>query len=176
VLRYEKRTKQYGAKIVAGGKITVQEETIDDAAIAAKQLRSIPGINPKRVFVLGHSLGGLVAPRIAKADPELAGLVIMAGSTRPLEDVVLEQTRYILSLDKSVPESQVSSKLAEMETQVGRIKKLTDAEAGDTNSVLGAPPVYCRCIGWTCAATIPWRQPRPSSSRCSSSKVDGITK
>ena len=142
VLRYEKRTKEHGAKIAADVKITVQEETIDDAVIAANQLRSIPGIDPKRVFVLGHSLGGLVAPRIGKADPELAGLIIMAGSTRPLEDLMIEQTRYILSLNKELPQSVADSKLAEMEGEVAKIKKLTNADSASTNSILGAPPVY----------------------------------
>ncbi len=64
VLRYEKRTKQYAAKLAAAGirDFTVKEETIDDALAAAAQLRTAENVDPKRVFVLGHSLGGLVAP------------------------------------------------------------------------------------------------------------------
>ena len=104
VLRYEKRTKVHAAQIAAAGlsQFTVKEETIDDALSAAAQLRQTDGINPKRIFILGHSLGGTVAPRIGQADPNLAGLIILAGATRPLEDLMVEQTRYILSRRKAI--------------------------------------------------------------------------
>ena len=52
-------------------------------------LRGWPEIDPQRVFALGHSLGGFLAPRIGAADPEIRGLVILAGSARPFEDVIL---------------------------------------------------------------------------------------
>ena len=62
-------------------------------------LRQTPGIDPKRIFVLGHSLGAMVAPRIGQQDPSLAGLIVMAGPTRPFEDVVLDQYTYLYSLN-----------------------------------------------------------------------------
>jgi dipeptidyl aminopeptidase/acylaminoacyl peptidase len=75
VLRYEKRTKQYPAECVAMmAQFTVKEETIDDVVAAVALLGKTPGVDPRRIFVLGHSLGGMVAPRIAKAAPGIAGL------------------------------------------------------------------------------------------------------
>ena len=65
VLRYEKRTRQYAAKMAADRNLTVREETIDDAVLAAALLRTHARIDPARVFVVGHSLGGTLAPRIA---------------------------------------------------------------------------------------------------------------
>ncbi|MGD1084968.1 MAG: DUF3887 domain-containing protein, partial [Verrucomicrobiota bacterium] len=53
VLRYEKRTRQYADKLNFAH-ITVQEETIDDALGATAQLRATDGLDPKRIFVLGH--------------------------------------------------------------------------------------------------------------------------
>jgi dienelactone hydrolase len=141
VLRYEKRTKEHGQKFLAAGGITVKEETIDDAVLAVAELRTTDRIDPKRVFVLGHSLGGMIAPRIGQADPVPTGLIIMAGATRPLEDLILEQTRYILSLDnEKSPEAE--KKLAEMEADVQKVKKLTAADSSSTNLVLGAPAKY----------------------------------
>jgi hypothetical protein len=58
-------------------------------------LRETQGVDPQRIFVLGHSLGALLAPRIGAGDPKLAGLVIMAGPTRPLADVGLAQLDYV---------------------------------------------------------------------------------
>src|SRR5215831_9873048 len=91
VLRYEKRTRAHAAQLATVETFTVREETTDDAIRAAALLRAHDRIDPKRIFVLGHSLGGTVAPRIAAEDRALAGIVIMAGSTRPLADVARDQ-------------------------------------------------------------------------------------
>lgn len=143
VLRYEKRTKEYADKLVADGlgHFTVREETIDDALSAAAQLRAVDGLDPKRIFVLGLSLGATVAPRIGQADPNLAGLIIMAGATRPLEDLVIEQTDYLLSLGGNRSE-QSSATLNELRAGAAKVKKLTAADASSTALVMGAPPAY----------------------------------
>jgi dienelactone hydrolase len=98
VLRYEKRTRQYAGKMAGNADFTVREETTDDAIHAAALLRAHNRIDPKRVFVLGHSLGGTLAPRIAAEDRSLAGLIILAGATRPFDDVAREQLTYLASL------------------------------------------------------------------------------
>jgi fermentation-respiration switch protein FrsA (DUF1100 family) len=121
--------------------LTIQEETIDDALSAAALLRATEGIDPKRIFVLGHSLGGLAAPRIGKADPKLAGLIILAGATRPLEDLIIEQTRYLLSLQEPISEAG-KAKLAEMEEVVAKIKKLGPADASSPALYVGGPAAY----------------------------------
>jgi hypothetical protein len=98
VLRYVKRTRQYPQQCMAEANFTMTEETVDDAVRAADLVRKQPGIDPARVFVLGHSQGGYMAPRIMKRDPKLAGFIVLAGNVRPLEDLIVEQTEYILSL------------------------------------------------------------------------------
>src|SRR5947209_10282757 len=95
VLRYEKRTKQYGARMAGLAKMTVAEEVVDDAVAGAALLRTEPEVDPKRVYVLGHSLGGYEAPRIAEEDGKLAGLVILAGNVRPIEDLAVDQAEYL---------------------------------------------------------------------------------
>jgi acetamidase/formamidase len=44
--------------------MTVRDETIDDVLAAAVLLRRTKGVDPKRAFILGHSLGGLTRPFI----------------------------------------------------------------------------------------------------------------
>lgn len=93
VLRYDKRTR------IDGANVKTQKEEVDDAAHAAIALLAArPEVDPKRVALLGHSQGGNLAPRIAKADPQIKRLVIFAGSTRPLEDAVIAQTKYMMTL------------------------------------------------------------------------------
>ena len=97
VLRYVKRTKQYPTLEAAP---TMTAESVDDAVRAAELLRHEDGIDPKRILVLGHSQGGYVLPRIMQRDAKLAGVIVMAGNVRPLEELIVEQTSdpYVLSL------------------------------------------------------------------------------
>ncbi len=95
VLRYVKRTRQYGADSKSDAPFTVKDETTDDAIAAVALLAKMPEVNSKQIYVLGHSLGGMLAPRIAAADPQVAGIVILAGTARPLGKVVVEQVKYI---------------------------------------------------------------------------------
>ncbi len=81
---------------------TVKEEVVDDVVAAVKQMRETAGVRPDRVFVLGHSLGGMLAPRIAAAEPSIAGLILMAAAIKPLEQAIVEQTRYLVMLDGKV--------------------------------------------------------------------------
>jgi len=99
VLRYDKRTRVYGARMAGDTSMTVREETTDDALRAVSLLRHHDRIDPRRIVVLGHSLGGNLAPRIAAEDSSLAGIVIMAGSTRPLLESAREQLAYLSSLN-----------------------------------------------------------------------------
>ncbi len=93
-LRYDKRTKIYAAKM-SEMDYTVQQETVEDAVRAAALLRRQPEIDPNRIFIIGHSLGGYLAPRIADRDGRLAGLVFLAANARPVEIMALEQNEYI---------------------------------------------------------------------------------
>src|SRR5208337_3453654 len=98
VLRYMKRTSQYGADSKSHSPFTVKDEVTDDAIAAVALLAKMPEINKKQIYVLGHSLGGMLAPRIAAEDPQVAGIIILAGTARPIEKVVVEQVKYIASL------------------------------------------------------------------------------
>jgi hypothetical protein len=83
----------------------------------------------------------MVAPRIGQADPALAGLIILAGATRPLEDLMIEQTRYLLSLDGKVS-AQAQGKLDELLAETAKVKRLSATDAASSTLLLGAPPQY----------------------------------
>ncbi len=113
VLRYEKRTRQYPQQCAADAAFTVNEETVEDAARAAALLRKQAKIDPARVYVLGHSLGGYLAPRIMKQDPKIAGFIVMAGNVRPLDELIIDQTEYIASLKGNLT-AEDQARLAEI--------------------------------------------------------------
>jgi dienelactone hydrolase len=141
VLRYDKRTRVHAAKLAAVTGFTVKEEAIDDAVLAAALLRQTPKVDRARVFVLGHSLGGTLAPRIARADPQLAGLIILAGAVRQLEDAVLAQTRYLTNADGTVTPAE-QRQIADAEALGVRVRALTAADAADRTPIFGAPASY----------------------------------
>ena len=93
VLRYDKRTKIYGAKM--GSSTSIDDEVILDAVAAVRQLAARPEVDPKRVFVIGHSLGALLAPEIGVRAGNVAGVVALAPPGRPPWDIVLAQMRYL---------------------------------------------------------------------------------
>lgn len=148
VLRYDKRSKVYGAKILADPKLeatmTVKDETIDDAMAAAALLEKTKKIDRKRVFILGHSLGGFLMPRMALAARPLkvAGFISMAGLTRPLDDTILRQMTYLYGLAGGSLSEEDNKKLEDIKAAVAKIKALTDADKASTTKLLGAMPAY----------------------------------
>ncbi len=143
VLRYEKRTKVYAAQLSSErDTLTVKDEVLDDALAAVAFLRERPEIDAQQIFVLGHSLGGYLAPRLGAADPQIRGLIILAGSARPFEDVILDQMTYVLSL--SIPDPAVrQQQLAVLKQQVELVKdsnRLPTAKASDLP--LNVPAAY----------------------------------
>ena len=99
VLRFDKVTLARRAEVLAKPDFTMNDEYLPQALAAIALLREHPAVDPERLFVAGHSLGGTVAPRVAAAAPDVAGLVILAGGAAPLHWVIVRQLRYIASLD-----------------------------------------------------------------------------
>lgn len=141
VLRYEKRTRHHAARMAALQELTVQQETVEDAVKAAELLRALPEIDPKRVFVLGHSLGGYLAPRILRQAPWIAGVILMAANTRPPATLIVEQAEYIASLDPANEAARrQAEKLKEMAAQIQSIEE----GKSELRGVMGMPASYIR--------------------------------
>ena len=137
VLRFVKRTKQYPQQSAQIQNLTVEDEVVDDVIAAIDLLSASPVVDHSRIFVLGHSLGGYLAPRIASQDHRVAGLVILAGPARHLEDLILEQVRYLANLSGVNQSAQIEA----VEHGVEKIKALNFT---GNESVLGAQGSYWR--------------------------------
>ncbi|MCH5285814.1 MAG: alpha/beta fold hydrolase [Christensenellaceae bacterium] len=97
VLRYDKRTYVYGAKITSSSSFrvfTVEEEVIQDAIAAGRLLAADSRIDPERVYILGHSLGAMLAPRIVSESGDLFhGMILACGTNKSFLEVLLRQAR-----------------------------------------------------------------------------------
>ncbi len=92
-LRYDKRTFAHRRKMMKVRDITVKFETVDDAVLAVNMLKADPRIDHANIFILGHSMGAMLAPRIDAEGGDVKGLVMMAGTPYRLEDIVLRQLK-----------------------------------------------------------------------------------
>jgi dipeptidyl aminopeptidase/acylaminoacyl peptidase len=135
VLRYDKRTMVHRAKVAALKDFTVKQEVVEDALEAVKALRAQPVVDPKRVFVLGHSLGGMLIPWIGTGEPTIAGLIVLAGAARPLEEAMIAQTRYLTMAE----EQQVIDQATDIANSVRALKP---EEGTSGRMIAGAPASY----------------------------------
>ena len=92
-VRYDKRTYAHAAKMMKEKALTVKEETIEDAILAAELLRNDERIDHDRIFIIGHSMGGMLAPRIDAEGGNFRGMILMAGTPVKMEDIVLRQLK-----------------------------------------------------------------------------------
>lgn len=124
VLRYDKRSKQYSRKSPhPKHAINVEQETVSDAAAAYRILRDYQGIDSTKIVVLGHSLGGMLIPKIAAKAPGATGFILMAANARPLEDLILEQHRYIFELDNNISDVE-QARLDDLQLKIARVKQM----------------------------------------------------
>jgi uncharacterized protein len=106
VLRFEKVTYAHPAEAKQNPDFTLTDEYAPAALAAVQLLREHEAVG--RIFLLGHSLGGTVAPRIAAEAPEIAGLVLLAGGAQPLHWAAVRQLRYLASLNPgATPEAAI---------------------------------------------------------------------
>lgn len=92
-VRYVKRTTVYPYEFRKA--FTTKEEVTDDALAAIAYAKTVPGADPKQIYLLGHSLGGMLAPRLATLSPDLKGIILAAAPAKKLTDVMVEQNKYL---------------------------------------------------------------------------------
>lgn len=114
VYRFDKRSYVFGAELATKKDITLKDEYLEDAVNAVQLLARQDKIDPDRIFVLGHSLGGNAIPALArelKQSPAKAcGFIMMAASPRPLDVLMREQYDYLFSLLPEISAQQQAKK------------------------------------------------------------------
>lgn len=137
-LRYDKRTRARPFDFPQG--VTIDNEVVDDAVAAILLLRAEPGIDPGRVFVLGHSLGGMLAPRIAQAS-DASGAILFAAPARPVLDLLVEQTERAIAT-RAGPDDAGRGTVDRLRRSIARLR--AGEALADTESPLGQPASYWR--------------------------------
>ena len=130
-IRYDKRTFVHGKKMVKtlGGELTIWDETIEDAILAANMLRDDPRIDPNRIFIAGLSMGGMLAPRIDAEGGNFAGLIIMAGTPRRLETVMKSQVEDFINNSRGLIKWIAKKQTKKLLAKCDNLYEMSDEEA-----------------------------------------------
>ena len=128
-LRYDKRTWVYPDM----GDITIRDEVIDDALSAITMASQFS--QESEVFLIGHSLGAMMAPWVATLAKQLGGIIMMAAPARPLSDVIAEQVDYLMpsGASQSYKDEQIAAikrqKPQYFEGEITRYRQLNTAQS-----------------------------------------------
>ncbi len=118
VLRFDKITYTRPDLVAADRDFTVADEYVPHTLAAIEMLRAHSAVDRNRIHVGGHSMGGKVAPRVAQADPTLAGLVLLAADAEPMHHAIVRVLRYMVSLD---PDGEAAAMAEQFERQVAAV-------------------------------------------------------
>jgi dienelactone hydrolase len=140
-IRYDKRTRDY-PRSVNPKTATPTQEYVPDALAAIHLLVHEPAVDPRRIFVLGHSQGGTYAPLIARRAPNLAGLILLAAGAEPIGAALLRQERYLATLPGTLG-AKAKAELPYLTRQVAEIDPAKLAkDSPDTVLLGGTRPAY----------------------------------
>ena len=147
VIRYDKRSFVHGRKLVKNRSFTVYDETIEDAILAAALLRSDPRIDKNKVFMIGHSMGGMLAPRIDAMGGDFAGLIIMAGTLRKLEEVMFGQIDEMIADANPLMRFLIKKQEKSLRKKFAGLYEIDDEKAKEIKIMGGASAYYFKEMG-----------------------------
>jgi len=134
-IRYNKRTKTYGKQMVKApdaSSMTVWDETIEDAIFATDLIKKDPRINPDKVFIAGHSMGAMLAPRIDAEGGNYEGLILLAGSPRRLEDIMIEQQDNAIANLNPLIKMIANKQIKKFRSKLTGLYEMSDEQAKNT--------------------------------------------
>lgn len=141
VLRYDKRYFALPERVKEDiVDLTVQDEVLDDVASAIALLKKDERVNSEQIFILGHSLGGMLAPKIAADnDGSVAGIISMAGSLRKIQEIMYTQAEEKINSNAVLSDEQKKADIASYKEMVDQINAIDSA---GYDAVMGYPASY----------------------------------
>ena len=147
VLRFNKRVNQYpdtwDLENPIAENMTVDFEIVEDAVKASEYLKGLPYVDGDQVYMLGHTTGGILAPRIDQAGGDFAGYIMLATTSRPWYQAAYDQIlNYGLA---GLTDAQLRIMISIKSDEKKRIEKKLDTMDEEElleDTLLGMPAIY----------------------------------
>lgn len=164
-LRYDKR----GIGASEGDYNTRRvDDLVNDIRAAIATLRADARVDASRIFLLGHSEGGMLGPRVFTEEPELAGVISCAGTVRNLLDIIRFQSEGAMKdaikkgADPEELEAQAAKSIADLmasdavDNSMGWMRDWFGADMDATLSAVTCPVLIIQGdkdgqVPWVCA-------------------------
>lgn len=127
VLRYDKRGVGQSSGDYAAA---TSNDFAADADAGVLYLRKRPEIDPRRIGLVGHSEGGIIAPMVAEKDPAVAFLVLMAAPAVRGDQIIMAQTRA-LAAAAGAPGSLLTANAAIERQYLDAVMSAKDGESAE---------------------------------------------
>lgn len=102
----------------------------DDAQAGVDYLKTRAEVDARRIGLIGHSEGGIIAPMVAARDRDVAFVVMMAGTGLP-GDQIIEAQQRLIEEGSGAPKEVVEKDAAEEKQLIALVEKPQDGAALD---------------------------------------------
>jgi dienelactone hydrolase len=103
VARFDKAAHAHPNLVAKRLDFTPTDDYVPYGAAGVDLLRAYPAVDSSRIVIVGHSMGGSYAPRVAVARPEVAGVVLLAAEAEPMNRAAVRVMNYLADLDPASP-------------------------------------------------------------------------
>lgn len=146
-VRYDKRSFAHGRKMLKKGSLTVREEVIEDAVFASDLLKNDQRIDSEKVFIIGHSMGAMLAPRIDAEGGDFCGLILLAGTLDTLEEVLFRQLDEMKNGKSKIMGWVASAQEKKFRKSFENLYEISDEEAKKRKYAGGVDLYYFKEMG-----------------------------
>jgi pimeloyl-ACP methyl ester carboxylesterase len=101
-----------------------------DAEAAIAYLKTRGEVDPKKIGLIGHSEGGIIAPMVAARNPDVGFIVLMAGPGVPGDQILPEQHKLIAEAN-GTPAEQAEKDATQEKTLLKYVESEKDDNALD---------------------------------------------
>lgn len=109
--RFDKRTLSNPESF--NDKSTIDDEVTNDIINIVAYFKNDSKFSNYEITVLGHSLGAYLLPRIASKSNQISKIILLAGNSRPLDHLIIEQYEYLYKLTPTQELKDASQKVKE---------------------------------------------------------------
>lgn len=135
-IRYDKRLYAYPEDVT-----DVETEYLYDVKDAVRFAMEDARVDGSRLYLIGHSQGGMLSPKMVSDNPELKGFVSMGGTLRRMEDMILEQNETMMAQNETLSKEEKDAYLSEARASVERIRSLNADSPDDRSELIFNYPV-----------------------------------